>query len=90
MFPQGPPFGAKPPETHFRVPLRSIFESLWEPSSLTYSLLVARVDEIVNFFEGRVSRTKKGQKFLVDGGRRKRSAAEAEPAEGGGGFASEL
>ena len=46
--------------------------------------------EIVDIFEGRVSSTKKDQKFLVNGGRGKRSAAEAEPAEGGGGFASEL
>ena len=43
-------FGAKHPKTCFLMKLNSILETFWEPSSLTYFLLVAPVANTVIFF----------------------------------------
>ena len=44
-------FGPKPPKIGFIMTLNSILESLWEPSLITYSLLVAPVAKIVSMVD---------------------------------------
>ena len=44
-------FDSKPQEIDFMMALRSILESFWEPSWLTYSFLVAPVTKIADMID---------------------------------------
>ena len=58
----------------------TVLESLWEPIFRTYLLLVAPVAQIVDIFDVSVQARQMARLASVE---EQRSAAEAEPAEGG-------
>ena len=70
--------------------LSSILEAFWKPSWLSYSLLVAPVTKIADMVDTFSEHAKMTRFASRECGGGSRSAAEAEPAEGGGGFACEL
>ena len=88
----------KPPEIDFMMTLNSILESLWEPGLITFCLLVAVVSNVGVFFVKVDFRVRllvwkvacRIEMTQWRGAEMASPAAEVEPAEGGGGFASEL
>ena len=61
------------------MPLNLFLEPFWEPSSLTFSFLVAPVAKTDDIFEGALQARKMTRLASVGVGRGKRSAGEAAP-----------